>query len=210
MRKTKKGIMVLLALLLLFLTACSSTDTASDPSGDSPDSSAGENSGQDAGQKADGDNPPDPFGKYEETVTIRIGQEVDPSDTSLPPGDTPLDNQYTRHVKENLNIEVEHAFTASPANYDQKVSLAIASNDLPDAMIVGPVELRQMYEAGQLEDLTDVYEQYASPAIKRIIESTNGLGAGSGHLRRTHHGDPECPVAGGRRALAVDSQGLAG
>ncbi|PAF13043.1 hypothetical protein CHH61_24855, partial [Shouchella clausii] len=61
------------------------------------------------------------------------------------------------------------------SNYDQKVSLAIASNDLPDAMIVGPVELRQMYEAGQLADLTEVYEQYASPAIKRILESTNGL-----------------------------------
>ncbi|MBO1512667.1 extracellular solute-binding protein [Metabacillus bambusae] len=161
MRRNKQAWMVLLAILLLFVTACSNGGSSSEETSQT--------------NKTNSENPPDPFGKYEETVTIRVGQEVDPSDTSLPSGDTPLDNQYTRSVKENLNINVEHHFTASPSNYDQKVSLAIASNDLPDAMIVGPVELRQMYEAGQLADLTEIYEQYASPAIKRILESTNGL-----------------------------------
>lgn len=158
MRHTKKTLMVLFSVLLLFVTACN-------------------NSSEETTQtlEIDPENPPDPFGKYEEAVTIKIGQEVDPSDKSLPSTDSPLDNQYTRSVKENLNIDVEHYFTASPSNYDQKVSLAIASNDLPDAMIVGPVELRQMYEAGQLADLTEVYEHYASPAIKRILESTDGL-----------------------------------
>lgn len=157
----KKSLMILLATTLLFASACSSNTN-----------DAG---GNDAGPRTDSDQPADPFGKYEEPITIRVGMEVDPTDTSLPSGDTPSDNQYTRNIKENLNIEVEHAFTASPANYDQKVSLAIASNDLPDAMIVGPVELRQMYEAGQLEDLTDVYHDYASPTLKRIVESTGGL-----------------------------------
>src|SRR5690625_3241583 len=88
----------------------------------------------------------DPFGKYEEPITIAIGAEVDPSDTSLEEGETPLDNKFVNHVKENLNINVEHYFTASPSNIDQKKSLAISSNDLPDAMTVGPVELRQMVE----------------------------------------------------------------
>ncbi|UOQ87449.1 extracellular solute-binding protein [Gracilibacillus salinarum] len=157
-----KKIFFLLLFILLF-TACSNEDASKDetedkdPSSDTPS------------------EPADPFGVYEETITIAIGQEVDPSDTSLQDGDTPLDNQYTRHVKENLNIEVEHAFTASPSNYDQKVSLAIASNDLPDAMVVGPVELRQLVEADQIADLTDVYENYASPAIKEIIDSSGGV-----------------------------------
>ncbi|WP_163538632.1 extracellular solute-binding protein [Gracilibacillus sp. YIM 98692] len=155
---------IFVMMLFILLIACSEEE---------PSSSEEENQNEEASPKTD--EPADPFGKYEDPVTIAIGQEVDPSDTSLPEGDTPLDNQYTRHVKENLNIEVEHAFTASPSNYDQKVSLAIASNDLPDAMIVGPVELRQMYEADQLADLTNVYENYASPAIKRIIDSTDGI-----------------------------------
>ncbi|MGP4038489.1 extracellular solute-binding protein [Gracilibacillus sp. D59] len=155
-----------LLFLALVLVACSDDDAGSESNdGNDPENSETETSSE----------PADPFGAYEETLTIAIGQEVDPSDTSLQDGDTPLDNQYTRHVKENLNIEVEHAFTASPSNYDQKVSLAIASNDLPDAMVVGPVELRQLVEADQIADLTEVYENYASPAIKEIIDSSNGV-----------------------------------
>ncbi|WP_163580714.1 extracellular solute-binding protein [Gracilibacillus saliphilus] len=152
-----------LLLFALVLVACSDDDASSDPS-----------DGEETETETSSE-PADPFGAYEETLTIAIGQEVDPSDTSLQEGDTPLDNQYTRHVKENLNIKVEHAFTASPSNYDQKVSLAIASNDLPDAMVVGPVELRQLVEADQIADLTEVYENYASPAIKEIIDSSDGV-----------------------------------
>ncbi|KAB8127832.1 extracellular solute-binding protein [Gracilibacillus oryzae] len=161
--KVNKSVWGFLAIIfILLLVACSNEETATDK--EETDNSTTKST-----------EPADPFGKYEETITIAIGQEVDPSDTSLQDGDTPLDNQYTRHVMENLNIEVEHAFTASPSNYDQKVSLAIASNDLPDAMVVGPVELRQMVEADQIADLTEVYENYASPAIKEIIDSSNGV-----------------------------------
>jgi len=115
----------------------------------------------------------EPLGKYKEPVTVRIGTTVDPT-KSLLEGETLLDNQYTRNIKENLNIIVDYAFKASPSNYNQKVSLAIASDDLPDAMIVGPVELKQMYESGQLADMTEVYNEYATPAIKKIVESTDG------------------------------------
>lgn len=155
--------MLSLLLLVLVLSACNSGD-----SGD------GENNANESAQK-NYENA-DPLGKYEETVKISIGQELDPSDTSLADvGDTPLDNQYTRNIKENLNIEVDHAFTASPSNYRQRVSLAIAGNDLPDAMIVNAVELRQMVKADQIADLTEVYEHFASPVIKRIIEGTDGI-----------------------------------
>lgn len=155
--------MVLIFVIMLLLSGCSSGESSSQK------------------KKSEGTSPSsmedaDPLGKYDETVTIAIGQEIDPSDTSLSEaGDTPLDNQYTRNIKENLNIEVDHAFTASPSNYRQKVSLSIAGNDIPDAMIVNAVELRQMVKADQIADLTDVYNNYASPVIKRIVESTDGI-----------------------------------
>lgn len=116
---------------------------------------------------------PDSSGKYEEPVTIRIGTTVE-STRSMLEGETLLDNQYTRIIRKNLNIIVDYSFKASPANYNQKVSLAIASGDLPDAMVVGAVELREMVEADQLADLTDIYHTYALPVIKRIVDSTNG------------------------------------
>ncbi|WP_058308403.1 extracellular solute-binding protein [Gracilibacillus massiliensis] len=166
--KVKGKIFALLILLFLLLLAACSDDAGTNEESEGTEEET-------TTEETTSDEDADPFGVYEETVTIAIGQEVDPTDTSLEEGETPLNNKYVNHVKENLNIEVEHAFTASPSNYDQKVSLAIASNDLPDAMIVGPVELRQMVEADQLADLTQVYEDYASPAIKEIIDSTGGV-----------------------------------
>ncbi|SFF08693.1 putative aldouronate transport system substrate-binding protein [Paenibacillus algorifonticola] len=147
--------MIALIVIILFISACSSSKSSN------PDTD------QNARLL------PDSSGKYESPVTIRIGTTVE-STKSLLEGETLVDNQYTRNIKNNLNIIVDYSFKASPANYNQKVSLAIASGDLPDAMVVGPVELKEMIEADQLMDLTEVYHTYASPVIKRIVDSTDG------------------------------------
>ncbi|WP_411551395.1 extracellular solute-binding protein [Paenibacillus lautus] len=157
--KNKSKTLTLLLACFLVLGACSNT-TNNTPA--APEKSAKSS------------EPADPFGRYEEPVQISISIEIDPTDNELPPGDTPLDNQYTRQIKEALNVDVDHQFAASGQNLRQRISLAIASNDLPDAMVVNAVELRQLVEAGQIADLTEVYEQYASPDIKTIIENTNG------------------------------------
>lgn len=161
--KKRKGFALLLLASVLMLSACSSNS-----GGNANGANGGEASSQDA-QAAPGD----PFGKYSAPVTLSVGQQVDPADTTLPAGDTPENNQYTRYIKDNLNIEVEDAFTASPANYSQKVGLSISSNDLPDAMIVNAQELRLMYNNGQLADLTDAFNQYASPELKRVLQDSN-------------------------------------
>lgn len=157
--KNKSKTLALLLACFLVLGACSNA-TNNTPA--APEKSA------------ESSEPADPFGRYEEPVQISISIEIDPTDNELPPGDTPLDNQYTRQIKEALNVDVDHQFAASGQNLRQRISLAIASNDLPDAMVVNAVELRQLVEAGQIADLTEVYEQYASPEIKTIIENTNG------------------------------------
>lgn len=145
--------LITLIVFALFISACSSSHES------------------DQGNAQQSSATPDPFGKYEEPITLRIGTIVE-SSKSLLEGETLLDNQYTRNIKENLNIDVDYFFKASTANYNTKVNLAIASNDLPDAMIVGPVELKEMVEADQLADMTEVYHQYASPVIRTIIEGS--------------------------------------
>ena len=158
MKNMSKTLALLLACFLV-LAACSNTTNITPAA---PEKSA------------ESSEPADPFGRYEEPVQISISIEIDPTDNELPPGDTPLNNQYTRQIKEALNVDVDHQFAASGQNLRQRISLAIASNDLPDAMVVNAVELRQLVEADQIADLTEVYEQYASPDIKTIIENTNG------------------------------------
>ncbi|WP_420832295.1 extracellular solute-binding protein [Paenibacillus humicola] len=171
MRYVKISVMAAVAASLVFVSACSDKS-----SGGSSEASSGNGSNSGSGGQTNSGKPGDPFGKYDQTVTIKIGQAVDPTDKSLPAGDTPANNQYTRYVKDNLNIDTQVAWQAATGtNYDQKVNLSIASNDLPDAMVVNDAQLRQMAKAGELQDLSDAYNNYASEPLKKIIDSTNGV-----------------------------------
>ncbi|NOU72909.1 extracellular solute-binding protein [Paenibacillus sp. LMG 31458] len=158
---SKKMTMALLAAAMVSATACSSK--SSTPSTTTkPDASS---------QSAVA---ADPFGKSAEPVTLNIAYSVDPNFKSSK-GETPDNNVWKTAIKDNLNIDIKIAWQVAKENFDQKMNLAIASNDLPDAMVVSQVQLNQMVKAGELEDLTDVYNKYASPAVKKIIDSTDGL-----------------------------------
>ena len=103
---------------------------------------------------------------------------INPDIAKLPNGDTAEDNGYSRHFFELSNIKIVNAFEADGASgaYDQKVKLVIASNDLPDFMIVHDYNVfKQMVDADQLEDLTTYYQDYASPLVKSLYDSGNDL-----------------------------------
>lgn len=116
----------------------------------------------------------DPFGKYDSTVTINIGLKVQPANP-LPEGDSPDSNVYTKMLAEKLNIKTVTSWVAAEGkDYDQKVNLSIAADDLPDGLVVNTSQLLQMVKAGQLADLTDAYNKYTSPAMKDMMAKTGG------------------------------------
>lgn len=147
------------------LLAAASLSACSDGSGTKPASSP---AGTENRVKAE------PMGKYPEPVEVTIGRRIDPN-YKYEGSDTAENNRYTRWLKDTYNIAIKHAWEASTTDYDQKVSLAIASNDLPDAMLVNESQLRQMVKAGQLADLTEVYQTYGSDRLKKIYDSNPGL-----------------------------------
>ena len=116
----------------------------------------------------------DPYGKYATTVTMTTVRRFETTE-KLPAGDTPENNQYTRYVKDTLNIDTPYLWTAADADYDAKINLAIASNDLPDAMEVNLAQFTQLVNNDQVADLTDVYNQYASPAVRQMMDSSQGI-----------------------------------
>lgn len=114
------------------------------------------------------------LGKYKETVTCNIGRSTI-ANPKFPEGDSYENNAYTRYLEERLNIKVVDAFEANGEDYDRQVSLAIASEDLPDIMKVTSKDvLNELVENDLVEDLTDVYEEYASDNIKEIYDSYGG------------------------------------
>lgn len=115
-----------------------------------------------------------PFGKYAEPVTVEVVQSINPTQT-LPEGNTATDNYFTKYIKENMNVEVKVKWQAAAADYNQKLNLAISSNDLPDILVVGDQELRKLIDSDLIEDLGPYYEQFASDYIKDDIAMTNGM-----------------------------------
>ena len=120
----------------------------------------------------------DPYGKYPEVVTYTTGYGLTAQGADTLAGtpyenDTPADNAYTRYLKEILNVQNENSFEAQIGDdYDQKVSLAIAAQDIPDIMYISDYStLVELVESDMIEDLTDVYNNLACETVKASYDS---------------------------------------
>lgn len=172
----RKVLAMLLALAMIVSVFAGCAETPGASSGESTiseskaadESSAGGSETADTGDKA--------FKKFDEPVDVHIGMSVSPVDTTLPAGDSAGDNQYTRYLLENYNINVIVDWTAAEGNdYNQKVSLAIASDTLPDGLVSNEeTYLRKAAQSGMLKDITGLFDEYASEQVKGIMDSTEG------------------------------------
>jgi putative aldouronate transport system substrate-binding protein len=162
--KRKMASVLLAAGLALSMAACSSSNSSNDAKAPSSENSP----------QATGDDLA--FYKFPKPVDVHIGMVVDPTDKTLPQGDSVNNNQYTRYLKDKYNINVIVDWTAATGNdYKQKVSLSIASGKLPDGMVVDDRSfMTKAASSGLLYDITDLFQQYASSQVKEIMASTQG------------------------------------
>ncbi|OPA73321.1 hypothetical protein BVG16_29395 [Paenibacillus selenitireducens] len=120
-----------------------------------------------------------PFGAYPETVTYSVGQMA--TKFTLLAGspyakDNATNNVWTRYFKDKLNVQNTSKFEANDGkDYNQKVSMAIVSGEIPDIMVVPDYStLQQLYENDLIADLTDAYKNSTSDRIKEIYDSYGG------------------------------------
>ncbi|WP_367649746.1 extracellular solute-binding protein [Paenibacillus sp. NEAU-GSW1] len=85
------------------------------------------------------------------------------------PGETLEDNRWTRLNEEVLGIKIKYEWTANGDLYRQKLGASIASGHIPDVVQVTPQQLRELSNAGLIEDLTEAYHNYASPLTKKVL-----------------------------------------
>lgn len=104
---------------------------------------------------------------YEDTVEVTVAREA--VNYEFPEGDDITDNIWTRAFYDALNIDVVTDWVSD--EYYTKLNLAIASGDLPDVFVVKDVQLQQLMDAGQIADITEVYENYASETLKRFMDT---------------------------------------
>lgn len=118
----------------------------------------------------------DPYEPMAETVVMKIGRSTD-SNGQYEPNESVDDNWKLRWFEEQLNIDYVNEWVAlSNDAYNQKVALTLAMGEMPDAMTVSEMQLRQLIKAGLIADLTEVAEQYAGPEMISYWMSGNGIG----------------------------------
>ncbi|MFC5452752.1 extracellular solute-binding protein [Paenibacillus aestuarii] len=162
----------LVALCMVFtISACESASTGTDMSSGKEQADSGAN-------KATGTI--DPVGKYEKPVTMTWAVQTAAA-SKLLDKETWEDNRWSRLFKDKLNIDLQVAFTADSSTdaYKNKLNAVIASGDLPDVFKTQDTNVfLQLAQNGQLEDLTDVYNKYATDSIKeyqkRFADSFKG------------------------------------
>lgn len=176
-RKLKMYTLIALAVLMVFVTACSNTNNGGSENETAPTEHAGNSNA--ANTEADPEPAPaasaeGPFGKYEPEITIRSVGSVSPGAKYLP-DQTKEDNVWTREFKSELGINLKYDWIVNSTQYDQKLTVTMASGDLPDYFTVNTQQFQTLAQAGQLADLTQVWEEYASDQVKEFHAESDGI-----------------------------------
>lgn len=109
------------------------------------------------------------FAPYPETVVYTLGKMTGADRSNMPENDTYEDNAYTRYLLDMINVQNEDMFEAQDTQYNTNVEMCIATENLPDVMVVGNREvLQRLAEADLIEDLTEAYANCASDRLKEI------------------------------------------
>lgn len=119
----------------------------------------------------------DPLGKYEPGIDISFVRGIDDDLASnvlqKTPGETIEDNRWIKLISEKLGLNVKYAWTVKGSEtsdaFKQKINVTLASGDLPDVVTVNPSQLKQLVDSDMVEDMTQYYNDYASPIIKKYM-----------------------------------------
>ena len=118
--------------------------------------------------------------KYADPVTVSFVRSVD--DTletnvlAVLDGQTVENNIWLDAYKNFLNIDVTYDWVVNDSEYTQKLNLAIASGDIPDVLTVNATQLAQLAEAGMIQPIGALYDEYATDFTKTtLVEETESV-----------------------------------
>ncbi len=117
----------------------------------------------------------DAYAAYPEKITLTLVKGGQENASLLPEGESIEANRALQYIEDTLNIDITFEWVVPTDSYADKLNLAISSGEIPDAMIVTPIQLQQLVEAGVLEDLTPYVEKYANKDLLENWNQTKGV-----------------------------------
>jgi len=155
-------LIVLTVLLTLVVTACENESNTLNNNDESVEQNEYSNDYDEIG-----------LSKYEPSIELSFVRET--SDElegliNLLPGESLEDNRWSRIYEQVLGISINYDWKAKGDLYKQKLSFSVSSGQIPDVIKVSSEQLRILSNAGLIQDLTEVYNKYATPLTKDILE----------------------------------------
>lgn len=155
--RSKSLLAAMLVCILIAMTACG---------GQTNEGQKQDESNQPSSNTEDAAIDTSPLGKYDPPIVVAGARDV--SGSRFREGESIENNVWSRAYEEELGIKVKYAWTTQ-GDYDQKLNVSIASGDLPDIFPVNGTQLKQLVDSGLIEDMTDLFETYASDLTKKIL-----------------------------------------
>lgn len=116
------------------------------------------------------------FAKFEPSIKVTsVRADTPASLVTYPEGDNIKSNAWTRLYHDALGVDLEYEWIVDSSQYEQKMGMMLASKDLPDFFMANPIQFQQLVDADQIEELTDVWERYASPYSKELSEQAGSV-----------------------------------
>jgi putative aldouronate transport system substrate-binding protein len=164
----RKGLSFLLnsVLLTTLLAGCSDPTATTDNSNKESSAEPAETA------KQENLEPADPFEKFDPPISMSTIYAIDESN-SFPEGDDAEHNPMHQLFLDEMGIDVKAKIVTTTNSREEKLQLAITSKDIPDFAVVTPSKLNQLIRGDMVEDLTDVYGQYASDNLKEVLEQND-------------------------------------
>jgi putative aldouronate transport system substrate-binding protein len=116
-----------------------------------------------------------PLTPFAQTIVVTRAGSTSPS-VGYIEGESVEDNVATRKYRELLNIDYQCKWVVDETQAGDKLNLAIASDDLPDVFAVNADQLGRLIAAGQIQDMSNAYEQYASDNLRNLLNYGDGIG----------------------------------
>lgn len=155
--KSKKALAIISLTLALAITGCGFKTSSEPPPGNTkePVETTGTGNSNDIIEISTV-SPSDPYLKFDE------GEDFDKNSV------------YDAYEKD-LGVKITNKWIADISQFKERVKIAIASNDLPDFLLVNAAQLKELTEADMIMDLTEVYDQHATEETKKFLTMDGGM-----------------------------------
>lgn len=119
--------------------------------------------------------PIDKMGKYESEIEITTVKGQDDA-LKFYDGEDFSNNAFTRAYLKDLGIRVKVLWSVPASQYEQRLNLSIASNEMPDICEVNDIQFSKLLSADMLQDMTVSYNDYITDYARSFMEGDGGVG----------------------------------